>query len=113
MGETLLSMALVKSHLRIEHDDDDTYLNQLAAAALSNFEQFTGRRLVPDSTQAFDLAENDIWLTPDITQGALMLIGHWYEHRELVGEKNLNPLPGATYALWSPYVLFHLGDTGE
>lgn len=111
--DELLPLVLVKQHLRIEHDDDDAYLQQLTAAALSNFEQFTGRRLVPDSTPAIDLTENDIRLSPDIVQGALMLLGHWYEHRELVGEKNLNPLPGATYALWSPYVLFHLGDTGE
>lgn len=109
----LLPLELVKAHLRIVHDDDNAYLDQLTAASVANFESFTGRHLVPDGTAGIDLAENDTRLSPDIVQGALMLIGHWYENRELVGEKNLNALPGATYDLWSPYVLFHLGDTVE
>lgn len=107
----ILPLELVKSHLRIVHDDDDAYLQQLIAASLSNFQQFTGCRVVADSVPIFELQDDDVWLTPDITQGALMLIGHWYENRELVGEKNLAELPGATNYLWSPYVVFHLGDT--
>lgn len=106
----MIDLALVKQHLRVVHDDDDGYLQQLCQAAMGNFEQFTGRRLVPDTTPSSELAEYDCWLTADITQGLLILIGQWYENRELTGEKNLAALPGATYDLWSPYVLFHLGD---
>ena len=106
----MIDLALVKQHLRVVHDDDNNYLHQLCQAAVVNFEQFTGRHLVPATTESAELAEYDCWLTADITQGLLMRIGQWYENRELPGDKNLVALPAATVDLWSPYVLFHLGD---
>lgn len=110
--DELLPLVLVKQHLRIVHDEDDDYLRQLSAAAVGNFAHFTGQVLVPLHTESADMTENHCRVSPDIQMGALLLIGQWYENRELTGEKNLAALPATTYDLWSPYVLFHLGDLG-
>lgn len=40
---------LLKSHLHIEHDLDDVYINQLAWAAIEHCEQYTGRTFAPET----------------------------------------------------------------
>ncbi len=102
-------LSLVKRHLLIRHDDDDAYLGALGQAAVRHFETWTGCRLLPPDTDPESCAEDEVPLYMDITHGLLMLIAHWYEHRELAGE-SLSEAPAATYALWQPYVLYHLGD---
>jgi len=110
MAEPLLPIDLVKTHLRLERDDEDDYLQLLADAAVTHFETHTGRTLVAIGTDPDSLAVDEVPLYLDISQGLLLLVGHWYENRELTSERPLSEAPAATYALWGPYVLHHLGD---
>lgn len=45
--EQVLSLELVKSHLRVDHDLEDEYLVGMLAAAIAVAEDFTGRRIIP------------------------------------------------------------------
>lgn len=109
MGE-LLSLSLVKSHIRIERDDEDDYLQHLTEAAISRFITFTGRTLVSSGTDPETLDDDEIPVYTDICHGLLLLIGQWYEYRENVVERSLSEMPEATKRLWEPYVIYHLGD---
>jgi len=58
-----------------------------------------------------DLKEDEVPLYTSITHGLLLLIGHWYENREMVTERPLSEAPATTYTLWAPHIWHHLGDT--
>ena len=110
MTDELLALATVKAHLRLHRDDEDDYIRQLVAAAISHCESWTGRTLVAPTPPA-SLVDDQLPLYPDIAHGLLMLIGHWYENREMTAERTLPEVPAATHALWQPYVWHHLGDS--
>lgn len=109
----LIDPDLIRQHVRCERDDQDEYLAALADAAVSAFEDYTGRSLVAPDTPAQALSGDQVPLTPSIRHGLLLLIGHWYENREMSSERPLSEIPAATTALWSPYRWFHLGDVHE
>ena len=111
MADELLSVDHVKAHLRIVRDDEDDYLRQLVASAIAGCEAWTGRTLVAPDTLPASLVDDQLPLLPDIAHGLLMLIGHWYENREMTAERALPEIPAATHALWQPYVWHHLGDS--
>ena len=111
MTKPLIPADLIRYHLRSEREDEDNYLLLLLEAAVSHFEDHTGRSLVPYGVKSEDLNRDEVPMVPSIRQGLLLLIGHWYENRELTSERPLSEAPAATYALWAPYVLFHLGDS--
>lgn len=173
---TIVSLADAKAHLRIFHDDEDTYINGLIAAAqdwMAGEKNWLGRSVieqeweltlrefpvaevrlpkpplievtavhytppggseVPLATyREFDAGVSDggyilpaagaAWPStngePDavrieftagfetvpasIKNAALLLIGHWFEHREAAGEAKITDLPMAVDALLMPY----------
>ena len=98
--DQVLPVELIKQHIRSDRQDEDDYLALLREAAVSHFDDYTGLALA-----------EDVPVYPAIQQGLLLLIGHWYENREVTSERPLSEVPAATYKLWSPYVVFCLGDT--
>lgn len=98
--DQVLSVELIRQHIRSDRQDEDDYLALLREAAMSHFADYTGQSLA-----------EDVPVYPAIQQGLLLLIGHWYENREMTTERPLSEAPAATYALWAPYVVFCLGDT--
>jgi len=76
----MLDLTPLKHHLRIDHDEEDALLTAYLSAAKSTF-----------------------MITDAIKQGALLLIGHWYAHREAVSDRLLHTTPYAVEALWLPY----------
>ncbi len=108
--EPLLSPELVKTHIRLTRDDEDDYLALLTQAAIAHFEDHTGRTLVSYGNFPDKLKDDEVPLYASITWGLLLLIGHWYENRELTTEKPLSQAPATTYDLWAPFVFYHLGD---
>jgi uncharacterized phiE125 gp8 family phage protein len=51
--ELPLSLALVKNHLRIDHNDDDTYIQTLIHAASGFCEQYTGLTLLETTVKEY------------------------------------------------------------
>ena len=107
----ILGLALVRSHIRSEREDENDYLQHLVEAAISRFITFTGRTLKPANTDPETLDWDETPLYADICHGLLLLIGQWYEYRENATENTLSEMPEATRRLWQPYVIYHLGDT--
>lgn len=75
----MLDTARIKQHLRVEHDDEDTLIEGYKAAALAYIEQYCDRKIVETPASSREMA-----MTADLEQAALLLIGHWYSHREQV-----------------------------
>lgn len=97
----MLDLATVKSHLRVDHDDEDALIEAYLAAAISTFETWTNRQLVAAGSVP---AGNQLPMTASVQQGVLLLVGHWYANREAVVVGTITAeLPLATRALWLPH----------
>jgi hypothetical protein len=105
----MIDLAVVKAHLRVEHDDEDAKIKGYTDAALSAFESWTNRTLVAVGGALPDPAGRSMVITKSIEQGALLLIGHWYANAEavLVGV-TASHLPLATNSLWMPHRWSHI-----
>ena len=100
----MIDLPIVKAHLRVDHDDEDSLIQGYTDAALSAFETWTNRTLVDPEAALPDPVGNALLMTKAIEQGALLLIGHWYSSRETVVIGTITAeLPMATNALWMPH----------
>ncbi len=100
----VIDLPIVKAHLRVDHDDEDALIEGYRDAAISAFETWTNRTLVEPGGVLPDPIGNAMLMTRAISQGALLLIGHWYNSRETVVVGTItSELPMATNALWKPH----------
>ena len=100
----MIDLALVKAHLRVDHDEEDALIQGYMDAALSAFETWTNRTLIDPAEALPEPVGNALRMTKSIKQGALLLIGHWYGARETVVVGTIiAELPMATNALWKPH----------
>lgn len=100
----MINLDAVKSHLRVEHGDEDSKIQGYTDAAFSAFETWTNRTLIAVDDELPDPIGNAMVITKSIEQGALLLIGHWYAHAEtVVMGSTPAELPMATRALWQPH----------
>lgn len=100
----MITLATVKAHLRVEHDDEDAKIQGYTDAAIGAFELWTNRRLIEVGGALPDPVDNAMIITKTVEQGALLLIGHWYANAESVVIGTITAqVPLATTALWSPY----------
>lgn len=102
----MIDLDTVKSHLRVDGEEEDGLIQGYTDAALSTFEQWTNRKLIAEGEALPDPAGNALVMTKAIGQGALMLIAHWYANREaviLTGSSSFTDMPLATRALWTPH----------
>lgn len=76
----MIDLALVKQHLKVEHDDEDALIQGYVAAAEAHVEQHCDRQLVAGEPTG----PEQMSLTKDIEQAILLLVGHWYSNREAV-----------------------------
>ena len=107
----MISLELVKHHLRLELDENnqDVYLSHLISSAVSAFEGTQNRTLLAADQTLPDPVGNAILLDASIIQGALLLIGHWYNNRESVvlGISSAE-LPFGTQYSWGKHKFNHL-----
>jgi uncharacterized phage protein (predicted DNA packaging) len=91
-----ISLLEAKKHLRVEFDDDDELIQGLIVAAREYAEGFMNRPLVVEGDEDPPVVKQT-W-----KQAMLLLIGHWYEHRESVNIGNItsNIPMGAEMLLW-------------
>lgn len=86
MSKPIVTVAEVKAFLRIDHEEDDTFIKELIEAAQEWAEEYCGHSLethpdIEGSTEPpkkFKLAIRQI-------------VAHWYEHRDLIGTGNIIP----------------------
>lgn len=100
-----LTLAEAKAHLRVEFDDDDGYIGALISAAREYTEAFQNRLIAPRGYGAEEEPpENGLIETAGAMekQAMLLLIGHWYAHRETVtiGAAATEVPVGALSLLW-------------
>lgn len=99
----MIKLSRLKEHLRVYGNCDDEYIRALESAARKLFEKYTGTVLYEEGTDLTGLEENAVAMDDLIAQGALLFIGHLYEHREAVSHVSMNSVPMATEYLWQPY----------
>lgn len=89
----MLTLRQVKSHLRLDSDEEDESLAELMATARTAIENYLKRSISEIEEQR---------LSP-IRHAALLLIGHWYANREATSDRPLTEIPFAVKHLLSPY----------
>lgn len=107
----MLDLSLIKVHLRLDddHDGEDTLLQAYGRAAWLLAQNKTGRLLVEADALPEGAAENALLLDDDLRLAMLLLVAHWYEHREAATEAaGMKVLPLAVDALLGPYRWFTL-----
>lgn len=100
----MIDLKLVKAHLNIDGAYDDDYLMFLMQSARVGIENYCDRRIV-DSPDELAALEDDtaILSTQQTDHAELMLIAHWYEHRETVVQGTLNQVPRSIEFMLDPY----------
>lgn len=75
-----MDVSLVREQLRIEEGLEDNLLQQYIDAAKTHVEMHCDRKIVASDPQGPD----EMLMTKDVEQAILLLVGHWYAHREAV-----------------------------
>lgn len=87
-------LAQIKSHLRVEGDEENTLIMAYAQASADYAEKYCDGTLVetltPPSEDKF--LPREILFTPGIWAAMLLMVGHWYNNREASGQ-NLSEIP--------------------
>lgn len=109
----MLDLILIRQHLRLEADetDEDTLLTAYGRAAWKLIENRTGRALLVTAPVPDDSPEGAMVVDDDLRLAMLLLVGHWFKHREAVTEATSSgsvALPLAVDALVGPYRWYHL-----
>ncbi len=95
-------MALIKTHLRVDNDAEDSLITAYTAAAVDYVEKFCDGSLVESLSPPPEDKEppREVLFTPGIWAAMLLLIGHWYANREAVNVGNItSELPLGVEAL--------------
>ena len=97
----MVTLEQVKFQCRIEHEDEDALLAGYMAAARDHIQQHLDRTIyelvVPDDDE-YGVVDN-----ASIDQATLLIVGHWYAHREAVSESSMTEMPLGAYHLIQPY----------
>ncbi|WP_109512784.1 head-tail connector protein [Pseudomonas ovata] len=76
----MLDLVIVKTHLRVDGDDENALIEGYVEAAKAHIEQHCDRLLV----DVDPVEPEQMGLTRDVEQAILLLVGHWYANREAV-----------------------------
>lgn len=93
-----LDLKIIKKHLRVDFDDDDEYILELASVC----EDAVQRHL--DTPLSHLAAQNSGDLPPAVRQAMLLLLGHMYANREAVSNAQSHEIPLAYQYLLQPYI---------
>lgn len=90
-----MDLSLLKQHLRIDGNEDDTLLQGYAEAADLLLRRETGKNYILSDGEYVDIAGDSLF-----QQAVKMLVAHWYECRQ----------PLATAASEVPFAVTHLAS---
>lgn len=108
----LLDLALVKRHLRIFHDDEDTEVAAYQAAAENIVTEYLDRVVYEEGGSPPSGDDGTaIEVTPAITAAILLVTGDLYEYREADPDsKGDAVLPRSVRALLAPFRVWRTVD---
>lgn len=99
----LLSLQEIKDQLKLDGDDEDTFLELLGRAVQTRTETYLNRTLYEKPE---DIPEEDpegLALPFDVKLGMLLLLTHYYENRSSVSEVEKLEMPMSFTWLVGPY----------
>ena len=101
-------MALIKTHLRVDNDAEDSLITAYTTAAVDYVEKFCDGSLVESLSPPPEDNEppREVLFTPGIWAAMLLLIGHWYANREAASQ-NLAETPLGVEALLLQHRRWH------
>ena len=90
-----LTLAQMKTQCRIDADitDDDDYLNQLGEVAEAAVENDLNRRLYASDDEIPETDTTGIAVTVRHQQAMLLMVGQFYENREVTSELTIKEVP--------------------
>lgn len=97
MVPPMLTLSQVKLHLRLDHDEEDELLDHLVQVARSAVEKEL-KRTWSEVVEAEGVAG-----AAPVQHAALLLIGHYYEHREEAAAGAVTTIPRASKSLLFPF----------
>jgi uncharacterized phage protein (predicted DNA packaging) len=74
----MIDLARVKSHLKVDDDEEDSLITGYFEAAKSHVAMHCDRELV----EGEPVEPGQMGFTADVEQAVLLLVGHWYANRE-------------------------------
>ena len=106
----MISLADIKMHLRIEHDEEDNYLTELLSAAIHHAQLFLNKKIFTEEKDKPKYQDNEyyVFLTEDIKMALLIIICNLYENRTDISEKRTYYLPMSAIAILGQYRLQNL-----
>lgn len=97
----MVTLEQVKHQCRIDHNDEDTLLLGYVDAARDHVQRYLDRTIYDVAVPSED--PDGVLDNASIDQATLMLVGHWYAHRESVSETSMNEVPMGVTSLLAPY----------
>lgn len=85
----------LKKHLNVDHDEDDTYIEELAEVAEDAVAEYLNRPLA-------GLVDDAGKLKASVRHAIRLLVGTWYANRESVAFASPSVMPDGVYALLMP-----------
>lgn len=97
----MVTLEQVKFQCRIEHDAEDALLTGYVAAARDHIQMHLDRTIYDLAVPADD--PDGVIDNASIDQATLMIVSHWYAHRESVSESAMVEVPMGAMHLLQPY----------
>lgn len=97
----MVTLEQVKFQCRIEHDDEDALLAGYIAAARDHVQMHLDRTIYALAVPLDD--PDGVIDNASIDQATLLIVAHWYAHREGVSETAMSEVPMGVNYLLSPY----------
>lgn len=97
----MIELSEAKKHLRVLHNHEDDIIQIYIDAAISRFEQFTGRKLYIDQVALDADSQSPAYtqlINSEIKAGCLILVAHLYVNRDMDAD-----IPKTISYLWQAY----------
>ena len=97
----MITLEQVKFQCRIDHDDEDALLAGYIAAARDHVQMHLDRTIYELAVPSDD--ECGVIDNASFDQATLMIVAHWYAHRESVSDSSMTEVPMGVNYLLQPY----------
>ena len=99
----IVSLEEVKTHLRIQHDEEDDYLNGLIAQAQTAAEDYCRVSFEPHLQPDEDGEETEAAVPEPVRLALLLFVGFYYENRDIPDMTTYKAMRMAFDSLLYPY----------